>query len=263
MVDMTVSKVGTNVAGSTRESITEIPLMYQPGKHYHYGINNDWLTLIVEEVSGLPLEAYLQQNIFQPLGIADISFIPNPSKIDMAYRPAPHTFDRGATTGPEKQHSGGSGLQGSPKSFIRILQAILDGGELDGARILKKETVEDMFRSHLSQEPEDRKRQLEELTEFAGEQDPWAFERGGMLPGSVDWGLGGLLTGLDGKSYSHGRAPNTLCWSGFGHSFWIIDREKDLTYCFWSNLIPYGSKAVFDCWREVEELLYLGAGKRD
>lgn len=75
-----------------------------------------------------------------------------------------------------------------------------------------------MFRSHLSQEPEDRKRQFEELTEFAGEQDSWAFERGGMLPGSADWYLGGLLTSLGGKSYSHGRAPNTLCWSGFGMS---------------------------------------------
>lgn len=70
-------------------------------------------------------------------------------------------IDRGATSGPDEQHSGGSGLQGSPKSFMRILRAIFCRGEVDGVQILKEETVKDMLCSHLSQDTAARKQQLD------------------------------------------------------------------------------------------------------
>jgi methyl acetate hydrolase len=161
----------------------------------------------------------------RPLGITDISYVPNPNKISMSYSPAPYKFDAGATKGPV-QNSGGSGLQGSAPSYLKIIQAILNGGALEGAgRILKKETVDLMFQGHLSANEEDRKVQLEELTKFATESDPFAPKVGGQLPGSVDWGYGGVLTGLGGKSYTHGRAPNTLCWSGFAVSWAFFSRS--------------------------------------
>lgn len=153
----------------------------------------------------------------RPLGITDISYIPNPNKISMAYSPAPYKFGPGANVD-HPYHSGGSGLQGSATSYLRILQAILRGGELGGARILKPETVELMFQSHLDEDEGHRKRQLKDLTEFSNMSDPFHAHKKGQEEGNVDWGYGGLITGLNEESYSHGRKKGTLSWSGFAVS---------------------------------------------
>ncbi|ORY78384.1 beta-lactamase/transpeptidase-like protein [Leucosporidium creatinivorum] len=248
---------GPTFDGATRESITKVPVFFAPGKHWNYGHSNDWLTLIVEKVSGLTLEEYFQQHIFKPLGITDLSFLPNPRIISLAHAPTPYTFHPGSTDNPE-QNSGSSGLRGSAPSFLRILRAILNDGELDGARILKKETVPSMFEGHLSKDEEDRKVQMEAVRTFAEYCDPFAKAVG---EGETDWGYGGMLTAIGGTNYPHGRGSHTLTWAGATGTHWIIDKKKDIAFVLFFNAFPFMSKPNAEAWAEIEPLLYSGAGK--
>lgn len=130
-------------------AITKIPLMNKPQSTWEYGTNNDWLALCVEAASGQKLEAYFQDHIFDPLGMDEISFeILGRGKINMARTPAnpsdPYEVETGVNW-PFRRAFGGHGLLGSPASYIKLLQAILCGGAVDGKRILKPETVKEMF----------------------------------------------------------------------------------------------------------------------
>lgn len=227
-----------------------------------------------------------------PLGITDISYVPSSRKISMAHGPPPYTFD--STIPPRaKFDSGGTGLFGSALSYLRILRAILGGGQLDGARILRPDTVDLMFQGHLSDDELDPSTQLDDLEQFGTFADPFWFGSERQLPGAVDWGLGGMLTGLVEGCYSHGREAGTMTWTGKAvsrahaslprlmltsdssslprplrrslhdtqNTFWVIDRQKDLAYVCFTNMLPNLAAPAFRCWKEVEVLLYAGMGK--
>lgn len=106
----------------------------------------------------------------------------------------------------EKEHFGGAGLKGSAPSYLRFIQAILRGGELDGARILKQETVDLMFEEHLTTD-----QQRADFGVFGtNDQEPFTRKAGKPLS-DMTFGLGG---GLSGKGVASGRGARTLTWSG-------------------------------------------------
>ncbi|GAA5934135.1 hypothetical protein JCM3775_002883 [Rhodotorula graminis] len=251
---------------ATRDCLYKVPLFHQPGSSFHYGTSIDWLTRIVEEVSGLDLASYLQKHIFDPLDIHDLSFDDDDAQIDLADAPtssptapsvpgdapapdaAPYTFRRPTPYSATLRY-GGSGLKGSAPSYLRILRALLRGGELDGARILKRETVDLMFTPQLMAP----QRETYQRDQFAG-GEPFSRKAGRALE-DADWGLGGALTGT---GLASGRSARSLHWSGMANTFWVIDREKDLAFVYFSNLLPYGHQPVFDLWEKLETDLYKG-----
>lgn len=216
--------------------------MYQPGERWHYSTSNDWLSLVIEAVSGQHLESYFQEHIFacasppprlslpnllldRPLAITDMSFIPNPARIDMAVDPVPPETEysvRPIDFTPKSQRFGGTGLQGSPKSYMRLLRLLLCGGTLDGQQILKRATVDTMFESHLAT-PELRA-EMGALTKNVG--DPFSRREQKVYEG-ISWGYGGLLSG---EGMPSGRGKGAMTWAGYANTFWVVDRAKDVAF---------------------------------
>ncbi|BGP13704.1 hypothetical protein JCM10213v2_001639 [Rhodosporidiobolus nylandii] len=244
-----------NGAEATRDTVVKLPLI-KPGERFAYGPNIDYLTLAVEEVSGLRLEEYLQRHIFGPLGISDMSFKANPEQISMATtgNPDPSALLTSPLTfAPNAPSSGGddfggAGLKSSPASYLKILRALLCGGELDGQRILKSETVNLMLRPSLTPA------QRAGMDEFGALTDPFSRKAGKLHP-ATSFGYGGAIAG---EGFPSGRGARALTWSGMANTFWVMDPDNDLAFVVWTNVLPFGYPPIYELWEKVETALYEG-----
>ena len=200
----------------------EMPLMYQPGTRWHYSLSVDVLGRLVEVVSGQSFDEFLRERIFEPLGMDDTGFYVPASERDRFARSYGHqgaerTLTLGDTmrfTRPPTNLSAGGGLVSTAHDYSRFAQMLLNGGELDGARILGRKTIELMTIDHLPDGVP---------TEF-------------LSPG---WGFGLGFTvkneaGMDGMPGSVGN----FYWFGLqGTSFWV-DPEEDLIGIFMIQIDP-------------------------
>ena len=140
--------------GEAMRRLATLPLSAHPGEAYNYGYGTDVLGYLVEVVAGMPLDRFIAERITGPLGMTDTSFYLDPAK---APRLATvYGLEKGALVrgdqghfveGPRKLHSGGAGLLSTAADYARFLQMLLNGGELDGVRLLAPRTVELMHRN--------------------------------------------------------------------------------------------------------------------
>jgi CubicO group peptidase (beta-lactamase class C family) len=142
------------------ERLGKIPLQYQPGTRFHYSVATDVLGALVEAVSGQSLGEFFEQRIFEPLQMNDTAFQvprekiarfgtnhtfnPQSGQLEVSDRPASSNFVNRQTF-----ESGGGGLLSTAEDYMRFSQMLLNGGELDGARIIGSKTLEYMTRNHL------------------------------------------------------------------------------------------------------------------
>jgi CubicO group peptidase (beta-lactamase class C family) len=136
-------------------ALSKMPLLHQPGSKWEYSRSTDVLGRLVEVLSGLRLGDYLQRNILAPLGMIDTDFhVPSPKHARLA-----EAFAKDPDTGATVQlinvkeapmfESGGGGLVSTASDYARFLQLLLNGGRLDGVRLLSRKTVELMTADHL------------------------------------------------------------------------------------------------------------------
>ena len=200
----------------------ELPQAYQPGTRWHYSLSTDVLGRLVEVVSGQSFDVFLRERIFDPLGMVDTGFhVPAPEQ-DRLTREYGHqgperTLTVGDTLGFKRaptRFSGGGGLVSTAHDYARFAQMLLNGGELNGARILGRKTIELMTVDHLED----------------------GMPTGFLQPG---WGFGLGFTvktaaGLDGMPGSVGN----YYWYGIrGTSFWV-DPEENLIGVFMIQIRP-------------------------
>jgi len=139
----------------TMERLASLPFVRQPGEAFVYGYNTDILGCIVERASGIPLDEFIRTRITTPLGMNDTYFYPPNSKRDRvvavyasdstnhAYRAPDGPRGQGNyLEGPKKSFAGGAGLVSTTRDYARLLQMLMNGGELNGARVLSPATVE-------------------------------------------------------------------------------------------------------------------------
>lgn len=193
--------------------LADIPLRYHPGERWHYSVAVDVTGALVERLSGMTFDKYLEEFIFEPLGMVDTFFAIPAEKSD---RLLPnHTWRRQQRTNQmhppamESRYdnvtffSGGGGLISTGIDYLRFAEMLRRGGELDGARILKEETIELMARDHLPDI-------LASANEAAGtgENPGQAGQRG---QSSFGFGLGFGINTTNGE-YSWGGAAGTIFW---------------------------------------------------
>ena len=127
-----------------------VPLFEDPGTRWRYGISTTILGRLVEVWSGMPFDAFLRERIFEPLGMTDTVFRVDPSRADRfgpAYRPGPagalrpYAIEAVPFTDQPTLIEGGVGLVSTVRDYLRFAQMFLNGGELDGVRVLQPETV--------------------------------------------------------------------------------------------------------------------------
>jgi CubicO group peptidase (beta-lactamase class C family) len=220
-----------NPAWTIREmadSITKLPLMFEPGSAFNYSLAIDVLGHIVEVVSGTTFDRYLDTEIFRPLGMRSTGFHATP---DMAQR-ATSVFVRGPDgklvaakpllqaqyTAKGKYLSGGAGLLSTIPDYLRFTQMLLNRGELDGHRVLKRETVDLMMQNHIP---------ASAIPILPGSPEP---------PGKNGFGYGGSVR-MDSDLAMPGSA-GTFRWSGYASTFFWIDRKADLVAMLWTQFIP-------------------------
>jgi CubicO group peptidase (beta-lactamase class C family) len=146
-------------AGQTNEEMVQklctLPLRYQPGTTFEYGMSIDVLGRLIEIVSGTDLNTFITERITRPLGMQDTSFVLSPDKQKRLALPFVNftSFLEKATASPvapaARWHMGGGGLISCALDYLRFALMLLHGGELNGARLLSRETVKFMTSDHL------------------------------------------------------------------------------------------------------------------
>lgn len=182
-----------------------IPLKFHPGTSWGYSRATDVLGRVIEVASGQRLDEFMKQHIFDPLGMNDTGFYVQKESLGRVAEPDGTQYcnvDR-----LPKMLSGGGGCMSTANDYYRLLQMLLNKGELDGKRILKEETVDLMTQDH-----------LKELLEL---DIPW------YLPGK-GYGFGlGVAVRKEKEAGMRGTVGD-YWWDGlFGPSFWV-DPKKDL-----------------------------------
>ncbi|KAG2171894.1 hypothetical protein INT44_006684 [Umbelopsis vinacea] len=222
-------KFGTPPKEGDSRSVEELfnyPLAFQPGAGWMYGTGLDWAGLVVERVTGSTLGQFMQQRIFDPLGISDGQFYPI-TREDLRARLVdlnpddPEALGRAVLGGDGVMNKvcrgafGGHGLYLPGTDYTKILRSLLAS---DG-KLLKPATVDDMFQHHLS--PEATKAHQ---TAMAGPMGIF-FRVGIDSQTKAGHGLGGLLTleDVDGR-----YGERTLTWGGGLTFAWFIDRKNGL-----------------------------------
>jgi CubicO group peptidase (beta-lactamase class C family) len=192
-------------------SLAALPLAHQPGEVWEYSWGVDVLARVIEVASGQPFDQFLERRLFKPLGIVDTGFYVPAEKLARLVDPVdgkrPALWD---VTKPPKLFSGGGGLVSTAPDYLRFCQMLLNGGGLNGVRLLVAKTVQQMTTNTL---PADIR--------FAGAGGEWVGPRVG-----TGWGLGFAVRTNPEFSLLPG-AVGSFNWSGFwGTYFWIDPVEK-------------------------------------
>lgn len=189
-----------------------LPLYRQPGSVWAYSRATDVLGRLIEVITGQPLGRYLQDAILRPLGMHDTGFAVPPAQHGRIAEPFAHDPDGGTPMrliDPREQPAlemGGGGLMSTVGDYARFLQCLLNGGVLDGMRLLSPRTVEYMTSDHLGT-----------LTCAPG--DP-------LLPPGHGFGLGFAVRTAPGVSHMAGSV-GTYHWSGIGGTSFFVDPAED------------------------------------
>jgi len=192
-------------------SIGTLPLLHQPGEVWEYSIGFDVLGRVIEVVSGQTFDQFLQSRLFAPLGMVDTGFhVPEDKLARLVAVPGaqPKPLSDGDVGKPQTFFSGGGGIVSTVPDFLRFCQMLLNGGELDGARILKPETVRLMTTNSL---PPD--------IHIAGHEAGPAFGTG--------WGLGFAIRTNPDFSLIPG-AVGSFNWQGSWGTFFSVDPAQNL-----------------------------------
>ena len=197
-------------AGSLRTDITALtlaknlaalPLRFEPGTKWNYSRSTDVLGAVIEVAAGKPLDALLNERIFEPLGMDETTFFVDSSKATRLAQPI--HGDMADPTVVTPMLSGGGGLHSTTEDYVRFASMLLGGGEYNGARILEANTLSAMQQK------------------FIGENvDRSAFFFGPR----GDWGLGFHLQPIPGAD---NEGPFNFGWQGVGGTVFIVDPTND------------------------------------
>jgi CubicO group peptidase (beta-lactamase class C family) len=199
--------------------LARIPLAYQPGSTWQYGVSTDVLGRVVEAASGMGLDRFIEERICKPLGLADTSFGP----IDPARAAHPQIEAASGTRPPMREVtarpnwiSGGSGLLSTARDYAHFCQMLLNGGELGGTRLLSPSTIALMTSDHLTPEI----RHSPSTPVLFGALAPMA-ELG------LGFGLGFAVRTHAGRNALPGSVGD-FSWSGVTGTYFWVDPQQQL-----------------------------------
>jgi methyl acetate hydrolase len=222
-------------------------LLFEPGEGWTYGTNTDWVGRLVEVLSGQPLETYFRERIFAPLGMRETFYnVPEDKRarvVTVHRRTGATTFTVEAVQPPftNPRPIGGGGLSSTAADYIRFLQMVLNGGTLDGTRVLSSETVALMARNHIgSLGPELKTALPDRSADF-----PFG-------PGDK-WGLGFLITGAQqpGK-----RSPGSLSWGGINNTYFWVDPARGVAGVILFQFLPFADARALAVHEAFERAIY-------
>jgi len=221
------------------------PLLFDPGERWHYSTSTDVVGKLVEVVSGQKLEDYFREHIFAPLKMDDTFYnVPEakgPRLVAQQQRAGAHMDGAIELQNPQPGLTiaapvGGGGLASTADDYGRFMRMLLNGGALDGARVLKPETVALMSQNQIGAIS------VPALKSALARSADFTF----IADGRDKWGLGFLITAdqVPGK-----RSPGSLSWGGINNTYFWIDPTRGVAGVIMMQYLPFADAkalAVYD-----------------
>jgi len=213
--------------------LAELPLEFSPGTAWNYSVSTDVLGYLVQVLADKPFDDYLREHIFEPLAMSDTGFEVRDDQLDRfaacyQYRPSDQfTLQDDPQTSPFRQKgrfvSGGGGLVSTIDDYFHFAQALCQGGEFGGRRIIGRKTLEFMRHNHLPDNQD-----LPGLSVGAFSETPYA---------GSGFGLGFSVKTDVAKSQTNGSVGE-YGWGGLASTNFFIDPVEELVVIFMTQLIP-------------------------
>jgi len=240
------------LTAATKKGEWELPLLSDPGDKWNYSASTRVLGMIVEKVTGTPLEAWYQQRIFKPLGMVDTSYAVAPAKqsrlpvqysrVNGKLQELPKTPIPSTPTAP---YRGDGGLYSTVEDYGKFVRMLLNGGHLGSAKILSEKSVKMMGENGIGAI-------FVELQPDADKQRTKPFPLGA---GKDKFGLGFQIASND-PQYAKFRSPGSMSWAGiFNTEFWI-DPVKHIGGVQMMQVLPFYDDGAIRTLRGFEELVY-------
>ena len=233
-----------NAQGGTLESfvaaLAELPLLCSPGERWNYSVATDVIGRVVEVVSGQPLDQFLGERILAPLGMRDTAFSISDERLPRLATCYEKRFGSGeirrqdgvtdsSYRGPQSYLSGGGGLLSTVDDYLRFCRMMLNGGVLDGVRLLSPTTVRFMTRNHLPGNSS-----LEQMGDSLFTETQTRGSGFGLGFSVVQDSVRSLTAASEG-SYS---------WGGMASTYFWIDPAQELIGIFMAQLMPSGTYPI-------------------
>jgi CubicO group peptidase (beta-lactamase class C family) len=224
---------GTPAVTTCRNAALNLPLLFEPGEGWSYGIGIDWAGKMVEAATGQRLGAHLAETFFAPLGMTDTAFRLRPDMrgrlagmhargADGALTPIPFEVEQD----PEFE-MGGGGLYSTAADYMAFARMILNGGRHGRERLLKATTVAEMARDQIA--PLSVRPMVSAVPAATNDAD--------FFPGlSCGWGMSFLVNRAP---TPQGRSAGGLAWAGLGNTYYWIDHGRGTAGVFLSQILPF------------------------
>lgn len=224
------------------------PRLFKPGTGWNYGTSTDWVGKVIEKITKKDLESYLRENVTGPLKMNSTWFnVPaelSGKIVSWGSRDSTGTIKEIPRI-PEKPvttFSAGGGLFSSPNDYLRFLHCMLNFGELDGVRVLKKETIELMLQDNLPKQ-----------VNLAFEKNP-LDSLSGRFPDNADrWGLAWAIEANEKETV---RPLGAVYWAGAANSYFTLDVKNKLAIVYFTQLFPFNDKESFNFYKLFEKEVY-------
>jgi methyl acetate hydrolase len=240
---------GTPNVLSGKKEIFTAPLIADPGTKLEYGINSDWLGLVVEAASGQSLDAYLAEHVLGPLGMDSTAFLMSAEQRERSV-PVHLRGESGAWEATEldwsqepEWMSGGHGLHSTPRDYLKFQRMLLGGGALGDVRILEPASVDAAFSNQIGEL---------DFPPAIATADPGTTADFNAGPG-FKFGLGLLLNEEDQPGM---RAAGSGAWAGIFNTHFWVDRSTGVTGAIYAQTLPFVEPAVFQVYIDFERALY-------
>jgi CubicO group peptidase (beta-lactamase class C family) len=238
------------LAPEERSRAPRTPLMFDPGERWQYGPSIDWVGRIVESISGEPLDAYFRKHILDPLGMNDTAVVISPQQ--RLREASVHRRGPNGSLAPQplerqserQSFSGGGGIYSSGPDYLTLIRMLLQGGALDGVRILRPDTVALMGQNQIGK----IEAGVLKTTTPALSNDVDFF------PGiSLKWGLGHMINM---QPIPDGRSAGSMTWGGLLNTYYWIDPGRRIAAVFMTQVLPFADKRALQIYRQFERGVY-------
>ncbi len=237
---------------TTKKGEWELPLLSDPGEKWTYSSSTRVLGMVVEKITGVPLEDYYQQRIFKPLGMVDTSFAVAADK----QRRMPTQYNRvngllqaqpkaPIPSTPAPPFRGDGGLYSTVRDYAKFIQMMLNGGRLGAAKILSVASVKMMGENQIGAI-------FVETQPDADKQRTKPFPLGA---GRDKFGFGFQIASND-PQYAKFRSPGSMSWAGIYNTEFWIDPVKHIGGIQMMQVLPFYDDGAIRTLRDFEELVY-------
>lgn len=245
-----VKATGMPSTASGKVAAYRMPLVFDPGEKWEYGVSIDWVGRLVEALSGKPLDVYFRDHIFNPLGMTDTGFVANPEQRARQVRVHQRKPDGTLEVQPlepvpaPEMWAGGGGLYSTASDYLTFTRMMLAGGTFKRARILKPETMALVNQNSIGP----IEAGILKTTNPARSVDVDFF------PGqSLKWGLAYMINAQRGPN---GRSAGTLTWAGIFNTHYWIDPVKRVTGVIMTQTLPFGDPLSMKVYGQFERGIY-------